>query len=192
MRNFESILLQTLIVGLLPLWAEAAVLNAAPSGIAAREDQTLRAVPNASTRCAPGELLVKWKEGPDSPAATLGNAQIASTVQRNFHEIGWQQVKLPRELSLQEGIARYRALGSVSAVEPNYAVTPILPPRRDATNPVAGVGNTGVPPSVEDGALGSTDQLRTPHSAPRTAQSAASAPATTRCSASNGPSRRLV
>src|SRR5437870_6718431 len=108
---------------------------------AAREDQTRGTAQHASTRCAPGELLVKWKERPDSPAATLGNAQIGSTVQRNFHEIGWQQVKLPCELSLQEAIARYRALGSVSAVEPNYAVTPILPPRRDATDPVAGVGN---------------------------------------------------
>ena len=68
-----------------------------------REDQTLGTAQNASTRCAPGELLVKWKEGPHSPAATLGNAQIGSTVQRNFHEIGWQQVKLPCELSLQEG-----------------------------------------------------------------------------------------
>src|SRR6185503_10498124 len=57
-----------------------------------REDQTLGTAQNASTRCAPGELLVKWKEGLDSPAATLGNAQIGSTVQRNFHEIGWQQV----------------------------------------------------------------------------------------------------
>src|SRR5438876_12284204 len=93
-----------------------------------REDQTLGTAQNASTRCAPGELLVKWKNGPDSPAATLGNAQIGSTVQRNFHEIGWQQVKLPCELTLQEGIARYRALGSVSAVEPNDAVAPILSP----------------------------------------------------------------
>jgi subtilisin family serine protease len=121
-------------------------------------------------------LLVKWKNGPDSPAATLGNAQIGSTVQRNFHEIGWQQVKLPCELTLQEAIARYRALGSVSAVEPNYAVAPILPPRRDATDPVAGVGNTGVPPSVEYGAPGSDDQLPTPRSALRTEKSAASAP----------------
>ena len=176
MTSIESILLKALIVVLVSSCAEPVVLSAAPSGIAASEDQTLRPAPNASTRCAPGELLVKWKEGPDSPAATLGNAQIGSTVQRNFHEIGWQQVKLPCELSLQEGIARYRALGSVSAVEPNYAVAPILPPRSDATNPVAGVGNTGVPPSVEDGAPGSTDQLPTPHSALRTEQSAASAP----------------
>jgi subtilisin family serine protease len=146
------------------------------SGIAAREDQTLGTARNASTRCAQGELLVKWKEGPDSPAATLGNAQIGSTVQRNFHEIGWQQVKLPCGLSVQEAITRYRALGSVSAVEPNYAVAPILPPRRDATDPLAGVGSTGVPPSVEDRPPGSTEQLPTPRSALRTEQSAASAP----------------
>src|SRR5690349_17093358 len=118
MRSIESKLLPTLILVLVPLWAEPVVLNAAPDTIAAREDQTLRAMPIASRRCAPGELLVKWQEGPDSPAAARGNAQIGSTVQRNFHEIGWQQVKLPCELSLQEGIARYQALGSVSAVEP--------------------------------------------------------------------------
>jgi subtilisin family serine protease len=106
----------------------------------------------------------------------MGNARIGNTVQRNFHEIGWQQVKLPCGLSVQEAITRYRALGSVSAVEPNYAVAPILPPRRDATDPLAGVGSTGVPPSVEDRPPGSTEQLPTPRSALRTEQSAASAP----------------
>ena len=90
MTSIESVLLQTLIVVLISLWAEPVVLSAAPSGIAARGDQTVGTAPNATTRCAPGELLVKWKEGPDSPAATLGNAQIGSTVQRNFREIGWQ------------------------------------------------------------------------------------------------------
>ncbi len=188
MRSIESILLQTLIVVLVSSCAEPVVLSATPSGIAAREDQTLRTAPSVTTKCAPGELLVKWKEGPDSPAATLGNAQIGSTVQRNFHEIGWQQVKLPSELSLQEGIARYRALGSVSAVEPNYTVAPILPPRREATEPVAGVGNTGVSPSAEDGASGSTDPLRIPHSAPKRAppRLPLQSRPTTRSSARNG------
>jgi hypothetical protein len=103
------------------------------------------------------------------PGCHTGERPDGSSVQRNFLEIGWQQVKLPCELTLQEAVPSYRALGSVSAAEPNYAVAPILPSRRDASDPIAGLGNIVVPPSVEDGAPGSTEQLPTRHSAVRTA-----------------------
>jgi hypothetical protein len=84
MKSIQSILLQALIVVLVPLWVEPVVLNAAPSGIAAREEQTLRPVPKATTRCAPGELLVKWKEGPDSPAATLATPRSGAPCSATF------------------------------------------------------------------------------------------------------------
>jgi len=47
----------------------------------------------AVLRYAEVELLVKWQDGPESYAATVGNAAVGSTVKRNFNAIGWQQVK---------------------------------------------------------------------------------------------------
>ncbi len=76
---------------------------------------------------AKGELLVKWKDGPDSYAAALGNLSIGAEVKRNFYELGWQHVRLPQGMTLREAITAYEALGTVEAAEPNYAVQPILP-----------------------------------------------------------------
>ncbi len=77
---------------------------------------------------AEGELLVKWKDGPESYAAALGNSMIGSTVKRNFNEIGWQHVELPPGMSVRDGIEAYQHLGTVLAVEPDGIIEPILPP----------------------------------------------------------------
>src|SRR5262245_39982113 len=63
--------------------------------------------------CAPGELLVKWANGPGTSAAPDGNSRVGATVFRTFDEIGWQQVVLPVGMSVTDGIERYRGLGSV-------------------------------------------------------------------------------
>ena len=68
---------------------------------------------------AEGELLVKWKDGPESYAAAIGNQQIGSTVKRNFNAIGWQHIKLPPGMSVRDGMKIYQALGTVLAAEPN-------------------------------------------------------------------------
>jgi len=75
-------------------------------------------------------LLVKWKDGPDSPAATAGNAQIGSTVKRNFSAIGWQLVELPPGMTASDGLKAYLQLGTVAAVERDgrMAIQPPLPP----------------------------------------------------------------
>src|SRR5437867_1436693 len=81
-----------------------------------------------SGRYALGELLVKWADGPDSYAAAVGNANIGSEVKRNFHQIGWQHVKLPDGMSMREGMEAYQGLGTVVAVEPNYTMPLPFPP----------------------------------------------------------------
>ncbi len=86
-----------------------------------------------------GELLVKWRDGPDSHAAALGNSVIGSTVKRNFNAIGWQHVQLPPAMSVRDGIAAYQALGTVLAVEPDGSIEPIPPPKD---------GSADVPPAV--------------------------------------------
>ncbi|MBI3417855.1 MAG: S8 family serine peptidase [Verrucomicrobia bacterium] len=82
-----------------------------------------------------GELLLKWKDGPESYAAAIGNAQVRATVKRNFNALGWQKVKLPSGLSVRDGMQAYQALGTVLAMEPNGAITVphIVPPSESAT-----------------------------------------------------------
>jgi hypothetical protein len=93
----------------------------------------------AASRYAERELLVKWKDGPDSYAAAVGNAQIGSIVKRNFNEIGWQHVKLPPGMSVFDAVEAYRALGTVLAVEPNGSIQPIpAPPVGRAPQPDEG------------------------------------------------------
>lgn len=75
-----------------------------------------------------GELLVKWRDGPGCYDASAGNAQIGSTVKRNFNSIGWQQVKLPSGMNATDGVKAYQALNDVLAVEPNGTVTLEPPP----------------------------------------------------------------
>jgi hypothetical protein len=54
----------------------------------------------AEPRYREGHLLVKWKDGPESYAAAVGNASIGSTVNRNFNAIGWQHVELPPGMAI--------------------------------------------------------------------------------------------
>jgi subtilisin family serine protease len=70
----------------------------------------------------PPRLLVKWKKGPTSSDCLRGNAQIGSTVKRNFNALGWQLVELPEGFSATEGIAAYRALDGVAAIEADGAI----------------------------------------------------------------------
>jgi subtilisin family serine protease len=79
---------------------------------------------------AAARLLIKWKDGPNSPAAVAGHAQVGGRVKRNFNALGWQLIELPMQMSGTDGIAAYRALGSITAVEPDgtWRVQPLPPP----------------------------------------------------------------
>lgn len=67
-----------------------------------------------------GELLVKFGSSPLSESARSMNAQVGSETLREFPFIGWQHVRLPEEMSVAEGIERYKLIGGVLAVQPNY------------------------------------------------------------------------
>src|SRR6185503_14499842 len=79
------------------------------------------------------ELLVKWKDGPNSLAAIHGNAQIGSTVKRNFNALGWQLVELPAGLRASDAIKTYKTLDAILTVEPNgrMSAEPPLPASTD-------------------------------------------------------------
>jgi|GEM_PF-2851834 len=68
----------------------------------------------------PGELLVKVTGGPDSPAAAEVHAKIGATVLRSYPFIGWQHVKLPAGMTVENGIAAYKQNPKVESAEPDY------------------------------------------------------------------------
>ncbi len=80
------------------------------------------AQPAAAPPCAfaEGELLVKLRPG-TGMAAPSPHARMGATVIRSFEAIGWQHVRLPRGMTVSEGLARYRQLPEVACVERNSA-----------------------------------------------------------------------
>jgi subtilisin family serine protease len=69
---------------------------------------------------ASGELLVKYKSGTVSRAASEVNAKIGARVAEEFPELKWQRVKLPAKMSLTEAIKFYQSKPEIEAVQPNF------------------------------------------------------------------------
>jgi subtilisin family serine protease len=67
-----------------------------------------------------GELMVKFKGGPFSEAATAGHAEMETVVIETFPSVGWQRIALPKGLNVPEAISGYRSMPGVEAVQPNY------------------------------------------------------------------------
>lgn len=66
------------------------------------------------------ELLVKFAEGPATDNARLANRAIGSTVLENLGDLGWQRVRIPAGLSIDEAIEQYKKFGVVASVQPNF------------------------------------------------------------------------
>src|SRR5687767_672151 len=68
----------------------------------------------------PDEVLIKLDT---SAAANRSverlNTEGANTVEK-FTEVGWQRVKLPAGMSVEDAIARYGKFDGVAAVQPNF------------------------------------------------------------------------
>lgn len=67
-----------------------------------------------------GELLVKYKNGLASPDSLFANALTGAKVVQSFPDIGWQLVKLPSGLSVEQALAQYSNLAGVENAQPNY------------------------------------------------------------------------
>jgi large repetitive protein len=67
-----------------------------------------------------GELLVKFKDGPYAPLTAYAHAQTGATVLQNFDSIGWQWVKLPEGMSVEEGLTAYHKISDCLLAQPNY------------------------------------------------------------------------
>src|SRR4026209_1005788 len=91
----------------------AATLLTTPLAQAATEPDTLDGY-------VVGELLVKFQGGPKSQAASDAKNTMKHEVKCDFEFIGWQHVRLPAGMTVEEGLARYSKLPNVLAIEPNY------------------------------------------------------------------------
>ncbi len=87
---------------------------------AAGANPNVQVVTNAAGRAyVSGELLVKFRGGTKGNAARLAAGKFNHTIQRSFEHIGWQHIKLPPGVTVEEALARYAADPAVLAVEPN-------------------------------------------------------------------------
>ncbi|MCM3872635.1 MAG: S8 family serine peptidase [Pyrinomonadaceae bacterium] len=67
---------------------------------------------------APGELLVKVHGDNSNPREKL--ARVGLETLASFSTLGWQRVRLPPGMTVEEGLARYRGFSGIERVQPNF------------------------------------------------------------------------
>ncbi|MDT7603914.1 MAG: hypothetical protein QOF61_1911, partial [Acidobacteriota bacterium] len=80
---------------------------------------TAKAAPAQPTRVA-DEVLVKFDKGTSADALRAAHTRLGARVVEEFAPLGWQRLKLPKGLSVDEAITLYRATLGVLAAQPNY------------------------------------------------------------------------
>lgn len=82
------------------------------SSQAARQDKNAGYVPQ--------ELLVKFTATTDGPMRHAAHNALGATVIAELGDLGWQQVRLPDNLSVTQATSRYLQMSGVEAAQPNY------------------------------------------------------------------------
>jgi hypothetical protein len=107
------------------------------------------AQPNPPARPLPryveGELLVKFAGGARGAMAEQARGRMKHEVKRHFNFIGWQQIRLPHGMTVEEGLARYRNLPGVEAVEPNGVIEGFKPVPNPVENGFAPASARAIP-----------------------------------------------
>lgn len=109
---------------------------------------------------APGEVLVKLRPVPAGRVAMPASDRAAGLIEGAVHEAeltedGWQQLRLPRGMSVEEALARLGRMPEVEHAEPNIRYS-IPRPQSGASRP-PGDGRGAMP--AGDPAPGLTDPL---------------------------------
>ena len=104
MRNFCSVINSLFIALLLTVTAAAAASNQF----------------NFEKGYVENELLVKYADGTLAEAARTANLQAGASVLQNFPDLGWQLVRLPENLTVEQALINYRSFAGVAAAQPNY------------------------------------------------------------------------
>lgn len=69
---------------------------------------------------ADGEMLVKYKNDANSASARLMNAQTGATVLEEFSDLGWQRIKLPAGIEVNQALSLYKSNSEVETAQPNF------------------------------------------------------------------------
>jgi hypothetical protein len=80
---------------------------------------TKKPAPAPQTRVE-GELLIKVDKGTAGAMLSAAHARVGARVVEEFPSLGWQRVKLPKGLGVEEAIKLYLATPGVTAAQPNY------------------------------------------------------------------------
>jgi subtilisin family serine protease len=75
-----------------------------------------------------GELLVKFAGGTTPKAAREANLAMNVEVLETLGDLGWQRVRLPETLSVDEAMTRYSKLEGVERAQPNFYYHLLLTP----------------------------------------------------------------
>src|SRR3984893_1730167 len=102
-----------------------------------------------------GELLIKCKSDSRTAGAMFRQSpqqdikqdieQIGGHIVRDFPSISWQQVRLPPEMSVAEGLERYRSLPGVEMVQPNFVYHTLATPNDPRFSELYGLTKIAAP-----------------------------------------------
>jgi hypothetical protein len=74
-----------------------------------------------------GEIIVQFKDGPDSWEAREANAKVGGTVLKVLKKMKLALIQLPPNADTLKAVEQYRAQPGVVTAEPNYLVS--APPK---------------------------------------------------------------
>ena len=75
---------------------------------------------NDSAQYVPDEVLIKFDPATSGRHVVEGLTEQGAKVVEKFADLGWQRVKVPAGMSVDEAIVRYKKLGGVEMVQPNF------------------------------------------------------------------------
>ena len=89
------------------------------------------------------ELMVKFREGvPDEQKKAIHEKNGAKRI-KEFHSLRWENIKLRKDMSVDEGISLYAALPEVEYAEPNFIYTVQEMPNDPLLGQLWNIQNTG-------------------------------------------------
>ena len=108
----------------------AFILLVALFGIVAAEDFYIgQACGGSSTESyAPGEIVVKFKDGVSLQKASVAMADLGTTVISSNEYIGFHQLSIPADKTVEEMVAAFSARPDVEYAEPNYIAHAFMTP----------------------------------------------------------------
>jgi len=109
---------------------------------------------NNASEYVPDELLVRFRGGARSAEALSAHRAIGATALADFDFIGWQHVKLPRGMSVEQAAQRYGRCAGFLKAEPNYIRRLSVTPNDEGYDRLWGLEKIGAP-SAWDSTTGS-------------------------------------